>query len=334
MTNGESGRYPWFPFYPADFLTDENVVMMAAAEVGLYVQLLCHAWKEGSIPDSPRTLARLGRVTEAELADLWPAVAPCFLPVPEQAGRLYNPRLEREREKLAEKSQSARKSAEARWNPEARTKRRRGAAKPPAAQQVMRTHSGGNATQQNGTHAGAQSGVQNGVPGGSGDAGQGAAGQPVMRTHSERNANGMLSESDITDSPKGESGRGRARGRSPRKRSGARKSGKVGGAVAMPADFAITEEHRNIAQAEGLHVERELETMRDWAEGEGAVKLNWNATFRNWLRRSGEKRREKGLPPYVEGQPYAVATSRPVVHRDPGAWEDSEQKLRRGGVVS
>ena len=33
--------------------------------------------------------------------------------------------------------------------------------------------------------------------------------------------------------------------------------------------------------------------MRDWAASEGALKANWDATFRNWLRRDADRQRSQ-----------------------------------------
>src|SRR5207248_4930287 len=59
----------------------------------------------------------------------------------------------------------------------------------------------------------------------------------------------------------------------------------------LPQDFAITEEHRKFASEIGADVDREFETFRDYwiaQPGQKGVKTEWNATFRNWLRRAVE----------------------------------------------
>jgi uncharacterized protein YdaU (DUF1376 family) len=59
----------------------------------------------------------------------------------------------------------------------------------------------------------------------------------------------------------------------------------------LPQDFAITEEHRKFASEIGADVDREFETFCDYwiaQPGQKGVKTEWNATFRNWLRRSVE----------------------------------------------
>jgi len=87
---------PAFQFYPKDFLTDSNVMAMTLQEVGAYTRLLCLCWLEGSLPTQMDSLSRLCRVSTVCFSRIWPALAPCF---EEVAGRLVQPRIERERNK-------------------------------------------------------------------------------------------------------------------------------------------------------------------------------------------------------------------------------------------
>lgn len=91
-------KHPTFPFCPKDFLADRKVQIMTDAEVGFYVKMLCHEWDELGIPlSSPAVKAWWSKGG---------TVADCFF---ERNGRLFNPRLEKEREKKriwSEKSSS------------------------------------------------------------------------------------------------------------------------------------------------------------------------------------------------------------------------------------
>ena len=56
----------WFPMYARDWLSSASVGVMNAAERGMYVMLLCHAWladEPGVLPDDDEVLAALARVT-------------------------------------------------------------------------------------------------------------------------------------------------------------------------------------------------------------------------------------------------------------------------------
>jgi uncharacterized protein YdaU (DUF1376 family) len=92
-------KYPWFPFYAADFLTDEKTLAMSFRELGLYVTLLCHQWIQGSIPaDRSRAQATLKLGSshtgdDADFAAFDKVVSECFEAHPTLAGRLMNRRL-------------------------------------------------------------------------------------------------------------------------------------------------------------------------------------------------------------------------------------------------
>jgi len=108
---------PAFQFYPADFLFDENVVLMSLAGRGAYITLLCYCWREGSIPADMTRLGRMCGTDSSAMAQLWSELEACF----EKAGDRYiHPRLEKERikqqEYKAERSESGKKGALSRWS--------------------------------------------------------------------------------------------------------------------------------------------------------------------------------------------------------------------------
>jgi uncharacterized protein YdaU (DUF1376 family) len=108
-------KSPAFQFYPDDFLGSGKVGTMTAEEVGAYTLLLCLDWNENGFVFDPEELARWCRMTRAQFRKVWKRVSRCF---DEKDGRMYNPRLQLEREKQArwrEKSaQGGRTSAQAR----------------------------------------------------------------------------------------------------------------------------------------------------------------------------------------------------------------------------
>src|SRR3990172_1872179 len=113
-------RRPSFQFYPDDFLTDENVVLMTNREVGCYIKLLCYCWREGSIPEDMGKIARLCGEENSVMAELWLSLSVCFSSAIANPQRLVHPRLERERNKQdefrKERSESGQKGAKYRWN--------------------------------------------------------------------------------------------------------------------------------------------------------------------------------------------------------------------------
>lgn len=110
---------PAFQFYPKDYVSSANVRMMTYEERGMYVELLCHAWLEGSVPSDTDRIARLLSLPPADFERAWPAIAPCF--EARGDGELVNARLERERQNQEAyretQSENGRKGARARWGP-------------------------------------------------------------------------------------------------------------------------------------------------------------------------------------------------------------------------
>ena len=87
---------PYFPFYPADFLSDMKVVLMTNEQIGCYIKLLCYQWREGFIPTDDDKIATLLKVDCQKLARLKPGLLECF-------PKGVNSRLEIEREKAIRK---------------------------------------------------------------------------------------------------------------------------------------------------------------------------------------------------------------------------------------
>lgn len=96
MAAAKSTKSPAFQFYPADFLSDPNQIVMTAEEAGIYIRLMAHAWKHPLQNDMAR-LAKLAGVSIEVMSAAWIALSTCF----EQrvSGEWIHPRLERERRK-------------------------------------------------------------------------------------------------------------------------------------------------------------------------------------------------------------------------------------------
>lgn len=122
MNGAQMAKSPAFQFYPADFLSDENVAIMSLAARGAYITLLSFCWIEGSIPSDLGKLARLLGVDSSAMAELWEELWLCFSIATTDAQRLVNPRLDEERRKQElhqkERQESGRKGAKSRWKNE------------------------------------------------------------------------------------------------------------------------------------------------------------------------------------------------------------------------
>jgi uncharacterized protein YdaU (DUF1376 family) len=111
--------FPWFKIYAAETLSDEHFISWDATQRGIWITLLCHAWKEGSIPADVSILARLCGVDAQAMPGHFSGIAHRFLPHCSDPKRLICPRLEFERqqalEESARRSTHGAKGANARW---------------------------------------------------------------------------------------------------------------------------------------------------------------------------------------------------------------------------
>jgi uncharacterized protein YdaU (DUF1376 family) len=108
-----SAKAPAFQFYPNDFLSDPNVMVMSLQERGAYITLICVCWTQGVLPDDKARLARLCGTPANAFTKIWPALESCFR---KGRGGLVHPRLEREREKQAEFKRLQADRATKRWD--------------------------------------------------------------------------------------------------------------------------------------------------------------------------------------------------------------------------
>ena len=107
---------PYMPLWVADFLSSGKVKQMTPAHIGAYVMLLMYEWNGTELLDDDDYLAKLtqcdGHQEWAELSNL---VRACF---EQRDGRLFNPRLEKERKRIADRheklSEAGKKSGKVR----------------------------------------------------------------------------------------------------------------------------------------------------------------------------------------------------------------------------
>ncbi len=107
---------PAFQFYPKDWLSDINVIRLTSAQRGVYINLLCVCWLEGSIPSDRVAIASLFRdCSEQDAA----TVAQLFDADPADPAKLIHKRLEKERVKQCQyrkcQSQNGLRGAKVRW---------------------------------------------------------------------------------------------------------------------------------------------------------------------------------------------------------------------------
>ena len=118
--NGARQSNPAFQFYPSDYMESEDVRCMDWDVKGVYVEMLCLAWQNVGLPSDVARVAmmlrsdqvRLEGVLDGPLGNCWE----------ERDGRMFNPRMERERDRMGKVSDAAseagKKGAAKRWGKE------------------------------------------------------------------------------------------------------------------------------------------------------------------------------------------------------------------------
>jgi len=142
-------KSPAFQFYPKDFLTDANVVIMNPEVKGLYITLLCIDWiEDGFFIDAMMKLAGFdffkkdGTLRDTEdYEGAMAMLSNCFVAHPEKVDFVTNPRLMKERKnqvsKRRERSESGKKGAKSLWSKRKNEKLSHSSAKGSAIKEPM-----------------------------------------------------------------------------------------------------------------------------------------------------------------------------------------------------
>ena len=121
-------KSPSFQFYANDFRSSSRVKLMGGVGRGSYIMLICAAWEDGSIPSDLESLAILADESLATFTKVWPKISPCFEPMEGDPTRLVQAKLERVREKQAERrdrlSQAGKNGSQKRWDNDGKPKGR------------------------------------------------------------------------------------------------------------------------------------------------------------------------------------------------------------------
>jgi uncharacterized protein YdaU (DUF1376 family) len=112
-------RYPWYPWYVADYRASRRVQSLSIVQRGIYRELLDECWVKGFISDDVVELARICAISVSLMERHWPAVRTLFVQVKGvDGGFLTSERLERERAQIdkrrAQAADAGRRSAAAR----------------------------------------------------------------------------------------------------------------------------------------------------------------------------------------------------------------------------
>jgi len=94
-------------------LSDSSMVLFTLSELGCFIRLRCHYWREGALPSDTLSLAKLAGCTVGQFRDVWPKVGQHFEET--ENGKLACHELDEARQKAAMASDRMRKVANARW---------------------------------------------------------------------------------------------------------------------------------------------------------------------------------------------------------------------------
>ena len=111
--------YPYFPFYPDDFLSDSAVRRMRSPAIGVYAVLLCIAWRSdppGTLPNDDEAIRDWVRFDGDD--EEWECIKTQFMRafVVGSDGRLHQKRMELEYQKMVGNSNKAIQLNQARWD--------------------------------------------------------------------------------------------------------------------------------------------------------------------------------------------------------------------------
>ena len=104
----QQDRSPAFQFYPKDFLSDPNVMMMTNAQVGAYIKLLCVCWQQDTLPNDDETLAILVGESRTWWKKFGGLIKACFRV---RSRKLIHPRLHNEKQKQKKRREQAQRGA-------------------------------------------------------------------------------------------------------------------------------------------------------------------------------------------------------------------------------
>lgn len=241
---------PWMPVYCAE--TVFETAHLSAAETGGYLLLTLHYWRDGSLPDDDRALARLARMTGAQWRKSKAAIAALF-----NDGWRHD-RIDAERKGAVDVSEK--RAAAGRLGAEAR------AAKSSGAPDLLKQTSSPAST--------------NAKPG-----------HTHLQSHSQ-------SQERVRGAP--------ARG------------------ISFPGDFELTPEDRAFGTAEGLsedEMTRAVSDLRLWAAERGAMRLDWHATARRFMRQAASRKPAINLSASQTLPQSGAAPIMVYVKRDTPQWE-------------
>ena len=115
-------KSPAFQFYPKDFLSDVNVQLMTAEQVGAYMLLLANAWiqdDQGTLPNNDKVLAKLSRLN-GRWSDVGTDVKRMFKVDEKNSKKIFHPRLKKEKKVQVKRRRQCSEAGKAKKNKDMR----------------------------------------------------------------------------------------------------------------------------------------------------------------------------------------------------------------------
>jgi len=109
------GKAPAFPFYAADWLADLKMSLAGHEAKGVFVDLLCFAWREGGLPTDEVSLAEICRLHLNRFRPVWKKIGDRFVH-DSSTNRLVSARMEAERKRQEDKREKNTRAAKVRWD--------------------------------------------------------------------------------------------------------------------------------------------------------------------------------------------------------------------------
>lgn len=105
--------------------------------------------------------------------------------------------------------------------------------------------------------------------------------------------------------------------------------------TALPSDWQPNEAHANLSRSLGVDMRRQEEAFRDYEAANRRLMVDWDATFRNWLRKSAEYRSRGAVGRKLTTQEQSQIAIQEWLKEAEEAEEDerNEQQRNSGSVA-
>jgi uncharacterized protein YdaU (DUF1376 family) len=112
-------QLPWMPFYPEDWLSDMQIILLTMEQEGMLLRLVLLDWTQEGIPSDPASLIKLLRIKPKCFSKNWEEIEQFFHVHPQKPDHLTFRNLleikEEQLNKTKSRKQKAKNAADIRW---------------------------------------------------------------------------------------------------------------------------------------------------------------------------------------------------------------------------